>query len=214
MTCPTKAHTHTDDQAGTGHRAETTGKGTGYGAIQIFAPERSISGDSAQMVLPGSLAVNASKEIYVSDYSQGKIFVFAAGASGNAAPIRTITGSATGFAYIDPLALDSSGNLYVAAEDSTQKLGVINVFPPTANGNATPIRSIGGTRLGAASGVGGLQVDATGTIYAVSFAGPGNLQSPQIVCFDSSATGDVAPKSRAVSTAYTSSPAFGAIAIQ
>lgn len=89
------------------------------------------------------LAVDASGRLYVSDYTAKAIYVFAAGASGNTAPIRTIAGSATGLVQPSGMGFDSHGHLYVAqGHDSTAP---IEEFAANANGNVAPIATIGGS---------------------------------------------------------------------
>jgi len=68
--------------------------------------------------------------------------VYAPGANGDVAPIRTITGSNTGLSAPQYDAVDSSGRLYVTNDGSS--LGTITIYAAGANGNVAPIATIGG----------------------------------------------------------------------
>jgi hypothetical protein len=102
------------------------------------------------------LALDSAGNLYVSGElvsgtGAGRIDVYAPGASGNATPLRTITGSATklagsstsnGNAY-NNLAIDPLGTLYVRSVDgSASNLSVINQFSSTASGNVAPTTSV------------------------------------------------------------------------
>jgi hypothetical protein len=123
-----------------------------YQDRRILIFPKGSSGNVAPKVLAGSnvpvqntegLAVDASGNLYVSDYTAKAIYVFAAGASGNTAPIRTIAGAATGLVQPFGMSFDSHGHLYVAqGHDSTAP---IVEFAANANGNAAPIATIGGS---------------------------------------------------------------------
>jgi len=60
--------------------------------------------------------------------------VFAANASGNAAPLRTISGSATGLNVPSGIALDVSGNMYVANANGNS----VTEYAAAAAGNVAP----------------------------------------------------------------------------
>ena len=72
------------------------------------------------------------------------IFVWKAGASGNAQPIRTIVGPATGLRTTAGSAFDSGSKLFV----STGYHDSIEVFTPTSDGNVAPLRKIAGANTG------------------------------------------------------------------
>jgi hypothetical protein len=72
------------------------------------------------------------------------ITVYAAGASGNTAPVATIGGASTGLDGPCALALDASGRIYVANRGSH----AILVFAPGSNGNVAPATTIAGAHTG------------------------------------------------------------------
>jgi sugar lactone lactonase YvrE len=105
--------------------------GSGWsGGKYSVAPIDSISGPATDLYSPEGLALDSSHNIYVADQGDAcggcggmpaSVFVYPAlGGSGwsggtySAAPIDTITGSNTDLYWPEGLALDSSGNIYVA----------------------------------------------------------------------------------------------------
>lgn len=110
-----------------------------------------------------SLAVDPENgELFVYNYSATqnaqKISVFRRGASGNAAPVRVISGSHT---MIGPpgqlnqkIAVSADGRLFVAEANNT-----ILVFAPGARGNVTPAQIITDSTIGTTQvGAGGIGV--------------------------------------------------------
>ncbi|MBV8171590.1 MAG: NHL repeat-containing protein [Candidatus Eremiobacteraeota bacterium] len=98
------------------------------------APTVTIAGAATLLQCPEGLAFDSAGTLYVADYSSNSVIEFAPGASGNATPVRQITGLS---GPVD-VAFDSSGNLYVGQYTGNR----VDVFAPLANGAATPIRSI------------------------------------------------------------------------
>jgi sugar lactone lactonase YvrE len=77
------------------------------------------------------------------------ITVYPLGASGNTAPVRTITGALTQLAEPAGLAIDKDDNLYVANESGTG----VTVYPAIANGNVAPTATLMGTDMLIPTGV-------------------------------------------------------------
>ena len=80
--------------------------------------------------------------MYVANYNGAgnDVTVYAAGASGNVAPIATIGGSNTGIGPAQAIAVDKSGNLYVSgsAFDGYRTRSALLMFSAGANGNVPP----------------------------------------------------------------------------
>jgi sugar lactone lactonase YvrE len=164
-------------------------------AIDVFAPnttgnvppERVITGASTGLSNPGDVKVDAAGDLYVANWgapSNGSITEYGPGASGNVAPIKTITGPNTGFDHPDDISLAPDGTLYVAND----YVGAIQVFAPGASGNATPVRTITGPATGLGSFVDGVGVDAAGTLFAA------DTNHNSIAAFAPGANGNVPPE--------------------
>jgi len=151
------------------------------------APTRTISGTATTLGFIVGIAVDAAGEIYVANFtplasSTPAIAVFAAGANGNVAPIRDITGSNTGLANPISLALDALGDLYVV----NQYPASVTEYAPGSDGNVTPIRAISGSNTGLSTAR-GLALDASGEIYV------GDLDAKSIFIYGPLANGNASP---------------------
>jgi sugar lactone lactonase YvrE len=129
------------------------------------APIATIAGSKTRLHSPGGIALDSLGNIYVANesggpvvpherYDRGSVTVYPAGSDGNIAPIATISGAATGLAHPVGIALDSSGNIYVAniyTANTTRSLefeSSITVYPAGSKGNASPIAIIAGNNTG------------------------------------------------------------------
>ena len=122
-------------------------------------PERIIAGNRTRLHAPAGLAFDSQANLYVSDCCVrygGRILVYKAGASGNVAPIRQITGTPSGILINLAIAVDAEDYLYVASSEH------ILVFAPGAHGVATPVRDITGVNQ-----VEGIALDTAGNLFAV-----------------------------------------------
>jgi hypothetical protein len=93
-------------------------------AVKVFplaasgnvAPTRTIAGTNTGIHNITGIALDAQGELYVADGGAGtvagSIFVFKSGATGNVAPIRTITGTNTQITSPSSIAVDSDGTIY------------------------------------------------------------------------------------------------------
>jgi hypothetical protein len=117
------------------------------GAILIFAsnsagavpPTSTISGPETMLDGVEGVAVDSEGNIYVSNVSGTGafgIFEFSAGSTGNVAPMRTISGSATTMSAVGNLTVDSAGNIYLLNDLNILK------FSPTTTGNVAPTATI------------------------------------------------------------------------
>jgi hypothetical protein len=77
--------------------------------------------------------------------SSGNSFIteYAPGATGNATPINTIEGAATGIVEPGGIAVDSDGGIYVSNLPGAGG-PTITEYPPSATGNATPTETLAG----------------------------------------------------------------------
>jgi hypothetical protein len=117
------------------------------GAILIFAsnstgtvpPTSTITGPETMLDGVEGVAVDSEGNIYASNVDGAgvfSIFEFSAGSTGNVAPMRTISGSATTMSAIGNLAVDSAGHIYILNDLNILK------FSPTATGNVAPTATI------------------------------------------------------------------------
>lgn len=118
--------------------------------IEIFAPgatspSRSLGGALTTLSIgsPQGLATDSAGNLYVANVASGvsSILIFEPTASGNAPPLRDITGSATELGCVGGIALDNEGYLYVVSVPtcgSTASPTVLK-FSTTGNGNIAPV---------------------------------------------------------------------------
>jgi streptogramin lyase len=119
------------------------------GSSGNVAPVVTIAGANTGMTLspnarPGYLALDSAGNIYVSIFAVNTISVFAANASGNVAPIRSIVGASTTLTEPLGVLVGPTGILYVANFQGAS----ITVYAPGATGNAAPTATISGALTG------------------------------------------------------------------
>lgn len=133
-----------------------------------------------------AIAVDASGQVYTVNGSS--ISVYAASATGSAAPVRTITGASTLLNAPTAIAVDGVGNLYVANAEA----GNVLVFSAAANGDVAPNRTIAGVTTGITQPW-GVAVDAAGDLFVTTSASFAPAMTARILEFAPGAAGDVAP---------------------
>ena len=170
------------------------------------APTRLIAGALTQLNVSEGVAVDASGNIYVSSAllngasATGAIYVFSSTATGNVAPLRTISNASGVFLGV---ATDSSGDLYAALDTIVSPYtGSIVEYAPGASGAAMPTRTIAGTAT-ELSTAGGVRVDAAGSIYVANQIAGASSYSYVLDEFAPSATGNVAPVAALISSSWT-----------
>jgi hypothetical protein len=117
-----------------------------------------------------AIAVDVNRQIYVTSeyYPEPSVAIYAPGATGDATPLETISGSNTGLATPDGIAVDSAGTIFVANEyGGPNKDGSVTVYASGSSGNVAPIRTIGGP--GEYVGLAGhITVDSNDKLYVIS----------------------------------------------
>jgi hypothetical protein len=115
------------------------------GADGDEAPVATIAGSSTRLAWPVGVALDGKGQLYVLDKGnpQGQVVtpfiaVDAVGPNGNVPPIAKIAGPQTGLVSPAPdgFAVDRAGAIYIV------ELGRILIFPPGANGNVAPQRTV------------------------------------------------------------------------
>jgi sugar lactone lactonase YvrE len=119
--------------------------------------------------LAGTAAIPAAAQdpvpyLFVS--SGNSVTEYAQGATGDAAPLATISGSSTGIDGPFGIAVDASGDLFVADYASNS----VTEYAPGATGNIAPAATISGSSTGI-DGPLGLALDASGDLFVANFLG-------------------------------------------
>ena len=177
--------------ANAGEGASTPQSVTIYapGATGNVAPIGTIEGANTGLSEPAGLVLDASGNIYVPNLNNGQgasVTVYAAGATGNVVPMRTISGSRTKLNEPIQLALDGNGNINVVNHFIR---GSVTVYAAGAHGNVRPIRTIKGaaTKLNQASGI---ALDSDGNTYVAS---NGRIGDSSVTVYAAGANGNTAP---------------------
>lgn len=109
-----------------------------------IAPTLVLSGALTGLTRPSGIALDATGNLYVSDEGSvsvpPSILVFPSGLTGTVdqAPARKITGSNTQLFAPTDVAVDASGNIYVA-DTTASGAGMVYIFAASANGNVAPM---------------------------------------------------------------------------
>ncbi|MGH7225189.1 MAG: hypothetical protein ACRELF_18360, partial [Gemmataceae bacterium] len=82
-----------------------------------------------------------SVEVCVAQGS-GRVLCFAAGSKGNAAPVVTLSGTATGILNASEVAFDSASRIYVSDVDTSPPS--IRMYAPDADGDVASVAVIAG----------------------------------------------------------------------
>lgn len=186
--------------------ANSFGGPSGLGSVTIYpagangnvAPTRTINGSNTGLNFPEGVALDASLNVYVTTFvggpsGLGNVSIYAAGANGNVAPIRTITGSNTRLHGPVGVVLGGRGGIYVVNYDSPSRPapGAVTVYPAAATGNVAPLRTISGSNTGLFGSL-GIARDARGSIDVANQRG-GLRRLGSITVYASGASGNVAP---------------------
>jgi hypothetical protein len=157
------------------------GISTGTPSVTVYAagsngnvaPTRTIAGSLTGLADPTGIAVDPVGRIFVANENtpslNGFVTTFNTGANGNVAPIRTISGTNTGFsngvygiAWHNHKIDVTSGNSVASSR--------IGIFPALSNGNVAPTKSISGSATALNSPV-GIAVGPNNRIYVANVGG-------------------------------------------
>jgi hypothetical protein len=124
------------------------------GANGNATPIQDISGSSTKLNTPAGLTLDGSDDIYVANTGDlgppYSVTVYAAGANGNVAPTRYITGINTKLKNPYGIARDSSGRIHVADYGRNS----VTTYAAAANGNVRPTSVLKGQRTKLSTPVG------------------------------------------------------------
>jgi hypothetical protein len=137
--------------------------------------------------MPFAVAVDVSGNIYVTNDGEDSIEVYAAGATGNVAPIRGIIGQPYHFPKgiaINPV----NGDIYVAKPLDNS----IAIYAAGASGKASPIGSIEGSQTGL-NAPQGVALDASANIYVTNKGDSASQGNDSVTVYAAGSTGNVAP---------------------
>ena len=167
-------------------------------------PTATISGSTTGLTYPEGIALDSSSKIYVADEDAASVFVYPALGSSigllDETPTATISGSDTGLSSPFGIALDSSGNIYVADFFTAR----VNIFPAGSNADAAPIATISGSNTGLQRPA-GIALDSKGDVYVVD-DGPSGVGPDSVFAYPAlgSSTGLLdEPPSAAITAAVT-----------
>ena len=158
-----------------------------------YALSRSIAGSATTIANPVQMAIDSANNLFVANAAvpslgQDSILIFNSAANGNVAPTSTIGGPKTMINYVQGVAVDGAGNIYVAAgvnSGPTNYEQNILEFSAGSAGNVAPIRTIGGPSVNSGR-CEGLRLDSSGNIYVLN---------DKILKFAASASGNASPMS-------------------
>ncbi|MGB8907717.1 MAG: NHL repeat-containing protein [Candidatus Cybelea sp.] len=142
---------------------------------------------------PGKRATSPCPCLYIANYSgpsgaPSSVTVYAEGATGDATPIQDISGSNTGLNYPNDVAVDASGNIYVANRDGNS----VTVYAAGATGNVAPIQDISGSMTGLVHPLGLALNPLNGDIYVANEPRGAKLGG-KVTIYPSGSTGNIAP---------------------
>ncbi len=93
-----------------------------------------------------------NNELFVASTGNSSVPVFGRTASGNTAPLRTLSGAATGLVFPQPLTLDLTNNeMFVG---NTGSANSITAYTRGASGNTAPLRTLSGVVTGISGPIG------------------------------------------------------------
>jgi DNA-binding beta-propeller fold protein YncE len=170
-----------------------------FGSVEVYdlnanypndTPKRTISGSATSLFHCTGMALDLLRqELYVANDDSSTITVFPRTANGNVTPSRKLEGAATGLSGPTAVTFDLFHDeiIIVNKVNGGGGAGLITVYPRSSSGNASPVRSIGGSLTGFNLPV-GMDLDLLRDEIVIA-----NAYSNSVVVFPRTATGDVAP---------------------
>jgi sugar lactone lactonase YvrE len=161
------------------------------------APSSIIGGSKTGLNFPTGIALDPSGNIYVANHSSENggtdaVTVYPAGSNGNVVPSATIDGSKTGLDFPAAIALDTSGNIYVANDGSEDGgADTVTVYPAGSKGNVAPSATVSGSNTGLDDPQ-GIALDTSGNIY-VTNDGSSSGVADTVTLYPAGSDGNVAP---------------------
>lgn len=167
-------------------------------ADKNLGPVRTISGASSKIDQITDLGVGPDGTAYAPSAYWDQAFAYGPSLGPNATPTRTVGGGGNTLINTpSAIAVDPQGRFWTQTSGGSPYS--IGLFAANANGNVSPLKTIGGSNTGL-SQVGAIAVGPNGDVYVTDVA------TDSIVVFDSQAGGNVLPKRviSGVSTLMTS----------
>lgn len=171
---------------------ESAPSGDGPGSVTVYPagsignqpPTSNIVGSNTRLNFPTGIALDTSRNMYVTNTIKSSVTVYPSGSSGDVVPSAEIAGQNPGFFNPWGIALDSSGKIYVANQVS------ITVYPPGSSGDVAPIATIAGDKTGLFDPI-RIALDSKGNIYVANFGNDSGNYS--ITVFPPGSNGNVTP---------------------
>lgn len=164
------------------------------GATGNVAPIQLLKGSMTKLSQPYDIAVDGSGNIYVANYNSRlinryRVTEYAAGSTGNVAPIAVISGSRTKLDLPSGIAMDPvNGDIYVETLGcGNDCLGAVAFYAAGSNGNVKPSGMIAGSNTKLLIS-GGLTLDPSGNVYVSN-------SNQSITTYAAGSVGNVAPTS-------------------
>ena len=121
---------------------------------------------------------------YVANPAAGSVTAYAAGATGDAPPVLTLSGANTGLNHPQGVVADVGGDVFVANPGNNS----ITEYAPEVTGNVAPVATIAGTKT-LLNQPQDLALDGTGRLFVTNLAGT-------VTEYAAGATGNVGPVAR------------------
>lgn len=161
--------------------------GTTYYAVVTAVNANGESPASSQVSATPTILAAANGEIYIANANN--ILIHERTASGNVAPVRTISGALTGLSTAHGIFVDTVNNeIFIANSDNDS----ITVYSKTASGNVAPLRTIMGASTVLSAPI-ALAVDTVNNEIIVANANNGSVLYPHISVYARTANGNAAP---------------------